>query len=30
MLAIALTWERQRMVVADTRERLRRSFDGWR
>lgn len=30
LLAIALTWERQRMVVADTRERLRRSFEGWR
>lgn len=30
LLAIALTWERQRMVVADTREKLRRSFEGWR
>jgi hypothetical protein len=30
MLVIALTWERQRMLVADTRERLRRSFEGWR
>lgn len=30
MLAIALTWERQRLVVADTREKLRRSFEGWR
>jgi hypothetical protein len=30
MLAIALTWERQRMVVSDTRDKLRRSFEGWR
>ena len=30
MLVIALTWERQRMVVADTRSWLRRSFEGWR
>lgn len=30
MLVIALTWERQRMVVSETRERLRASFQGWR
>lgn len=30
LLVIALSWERQRMLVADTRERLRRSFEGWR
>ncbi|PKQ15505.1 MAG: hypothetical protein CVT67_09335 [Actinobacteria bacterium HGW-Actinobacteria-7] len=30
MLVIALTWERQRILVADTRERLRRSFEEWR
>jgi len=30
MLVIALTWERQRMAVADTRERLKHSFEGWR
>lgn len=30
MLVIALTWERQRMIVTGTRDRLRRSFEGWR
>ncbi len=30
MLVIALTWERQRMLVSETRERLRRSFEDWR
>jgi len=30
MLVVALTWERQRMLVTDTRERLRRSFEQWR
>jgi len=30
MLVIALTWERQRMLVADSRTRLKRSFEGWR
>lgn len=30
MLVIALTWERQRMMVADTRARLSRSFEQWR
>jgi len=30
MLVIALTWERQRSVVADTRHRLARSFEEWR
>lgn len=30
LLVIALTWERQRMVVSSTRERLRRSFEQWR
>lgn len=30
MLVIALTWERQRHLVGDARERLRRSFEGWR
>lgn len=30
LLAIALTWERQRMVVSSTRERLKRSFEEWR
>jgi hypothetical protein len=30
MLVIALTWERQRLLVSETRERLRRSFEDWR
>ena len=30
MLVVALTWERQRIIVADTRSWLRRSFEGWR
>ncbi len=30
MLIVALTWERQRILVADTRSWLRRSFEGWR
>lgn len=30
MLVVALTWERQRMIVADTRQALKRSFEGWR
>jgi hypothetical protein len=29
-LAIALTWERQRQFIGETRERLQRSFEGWR
>lgn len=30
MLGIALTWQRQRIVVDGARESLRRSFEGWR
>lgn len=30
LLAIALTWERQRSVVSSTREALARSFEQWR
>ncbi|MDZ4170414.1 MAG: hypothetical protein U1E26_12300 [Coriobacteriia bacterium] len=30
MLVIALTWQRQRIVVTEARESLRRSFEGWR
>ncbi len=30
MLVVALTWERQRMVVTETKEALKRSFEGWR
>lgn len=30
LLVIALTWERQRVLMADTRARLRSSFEGWR
>jgi len=30
MLVVALTWERQRVLVTSARERLHRSFEGWR
>lgn len=30
MLVIALTWERQRLLVTDAKERLRLRFEGWR
>ncbi len=30
MLVIALTWQRQRAVVAEARTALKRSFEGWR
>ena len=30
MLVIALTWERQRMMLSDTQRRLRDSFENWR
>ena len=30
MLVIALTWERQRMLLSETQQRLRESFEHWR
>ena len=30
LLVIALTWERQRQLIGETRERLQRSFEDWR
>ncbi len=30
MLIIALTWERQRMLAVDARDRIRQTFDDWR
>lgn len=30
MLVIALTWERQRMMLSETQQRLRDSFENWR
>lgn len=30
MLVVALSWERQRLLVADAREAMRRSFENWR